>query len=103
VPFPFVEGDGARRRPALVVSSEAFGPSGHVVLAMITTSTRRAWPGDVELVDLGDAGLHRPCILRLKLFTLDRQLVLRTIGRLSARDRKRVGGSLRRLLANGGR
>jgi mRNA interferase MazF len=103
VPFPFVGGDGAKRRPALVISSEAFGPSGHAVLAMITTSTRRTWPGDLELADLGDAGLDRPCILRLKLFTLDQRLILRTIGRLSARDRKRVGGSLRRFLAIGHR
>ena len=103
VPFPFVEGGGAKRRPALVISSEAFGPSGHAVLAMITTGARRTWPGDVELVDHGDAGLHRPCIVRLKLFTLDRRLILRTVGRLSGRDRKSVGGSLRRCLAAGNR
>lgn len=99
VPFPFVEGGGAKRRPALVISSAALQPSGHVVLAMITTSARRTWPGDVELDDYGDAGLHRPCILRLKLFTLDRRLVLRTVGRLSARDQNCVASSLRRFLA----
>ena len=99
VPFPFVEGGGAKRRPALVISAEAFDASGHTVLAMITTSTRRTWPGDVELVDYGDAGLHRPCILRLKLFTLDRRLILGTVGRLSERDRKSARGSLRRFLA----
>ena len=66
---------------------------------MITTGARRHWPGDVELVDYGDAGLHRPCILRLKLFTLDRRLIVRTLGRLSAADRQSVGDSLRRFLA----
>ena len=98
VPFPFVEGGGTKRRPALVISAQAFGPSGHAVLAMITTSARRTWPGDVELLDYGDAGLHRPCILRLKLFTLDRRLILETVGRLSTRDRDSVRGSLRRFL-----
>ena len=99
VPFPFVERGGAKRRPALVISTEAFAPSGHVVLAMITTSTRRTWPGDVALVDYDAAGLRRPCIVRLKLFTLDRRLLLRTIGRLSARDRQSATKSLRLFLA----
>ncbi len=99
VPFPFVEGGGTKRRPALVISAEGFAPSGHAVLAMITTSTRRTWPGDVELTDYGDAGLHRPCIVRLKLFTLDRRLILRTAGRLSERDRNGVESSLNRFLA----
>ena len=99
VPFPFVERAGAKRRPALVVSAAAFAPSGHVVLAMITTGAKRQWPGDVELADYRDAGLHRQCILRLKLFTLDARLILRTLGRLSAADRKAARDSLRRCLA----
>ncbi len=99
VPFPFVERGGAKRRPALVVSGEAFAPSGHLVLAMITTGGRRRWPGDVELVDYRAAGLRRPCILRLKLFTLDRRLIVKTLGRLSAVDRQAARDSLRRFLA----
>ena len=99
VPFPFVERGGAKRRPALVISTEAFAPSGHAVMAMITTGAGRRWPGDVELADYRDAGLHRPCILRLKLFTLDRRLIRRTLGRLSAADRKTARDSLRRFLA----
>lgn len=99
VPFPFVEGAGAKRRPALVVSEEAFAPSGHIVLAMITTGGRRSWPGDVELVDYREAGLRRACIVRLKLFTLDRRLILKAVGRLSAGDRARTAASLRRFLA----
>ena len=82
-----------------MISTAAFEASGHAVLAMITTGGRRSWPGDVELVDYRDAGLHRPCILRWKLFTLDRRLILRTLGRLSAGDGKRAGEGLRRVLA----
>ncbi len=99
VPFPFVEGAGAKRRPALVVSREAFAPSGHVILAMITTGGRRSWPGDVELVDYRAAGLRRACLVRLKLFTLDRRLILAAVGRLSAGDRARAENSLRRFLS----
>ena len=99
VPFPFVERGGAKRRPALVISDGGFAESGHAVLAMITTGSRRSWPGDVELVDYQEAGLRVPCIVRLKLFTLDGRLILRRLGRLSERDRRGVETSLRRFLA----
>ncbi len=102
VPYPFVERGGTKRRPALAIGSEGFAPSGHALLAMITTAVRRPWPGDTELLDHRDAGLRRPCIVRLKLFTLDRRLIRRTVGRLSERDRERVLASLCGCLALAG-
>ncbi len=100
VPFPFAERRGVKRRPALVVSRPAFGPSGHVHLAMITTRARRPWPGDTELRDPAAAGLPRPSLVRLKLFTLDRRLVLRSLGRLAPVDRRRVSRALARALVH---
>ena len=97
VPFPFSERPGAKRRPALVLSSADFNRrAGHTVLAMITTRSDPEWPGDVEIHDLDASGLPRRCIVRLKLFTIDNRLVLRRAGRLVGADRKRVGESLRR-------
>ena len=86
VPFPFSEAAGSKRRPALVLSSTAFNSAGHTVLAMITTSGHRPWPGDCAVTDIQSAGLPRPCIVRLKLFTLDNRIILRRIGRLAKRD-----------------
>jgi mRNA interferase MazF len=97
VPFPFSERPGAKRRPALALSSADFNRrSGHCVLAMITTSVDPPWPGDTALEQLDQAGLPRPCIVRLKLFTLDNRLLLSRAGRLGRKDRKRVGDELRR-------
>jgi len=95
VPFPFSEKAGTKRRPALVLSRKAFHASGHVVLAMITTRAHHAWPGDVEIEDTAAAGLPLPCIVRLKLFTLDARLLLKRIGVLSAPDRRRVASALK--------
>jgi mRNA interferase MazF len=95
VPFPFSERPGTKRRPALVVSSREFNrSSGHTVMAMITTRSEPAWPGDVAIRDLGSSGLPRPCLVRLKLFTLDNRLLLRRAGRLGAEDEARVKRSL---------
>ena len=88
VPFPFTDREAAKRRPALVCSSAAFNRQArHVVLAMITTSTHSAWPGDVPIRDLDAAGIPAASVVRWKLFTLDASFVLRRAGALSARDR----------------
>jgi mRNA interferase MazF len=98
VPFPFSERPGTKRRPALVLSRPGFSKAGHSVLAMITTRARRPWPADVEITNFEQAGLHLPCIVRLKLFTLDNRLLLRRIGALSGADRREVTSALRAAL-----
>ncbi len=94
VPFPFTDRPQAKRRPALVLSDEAFNGAGHTVLAMITSKAHRPWPGDTELLDLPAAGLRVPCLVRLKLFTLDNRLLLDRLGSLGTADAERVSESL---------
>ena len=95
VPFPFSERSGSRRRPALVLSKPSLNKAGHTIMAMITTSSRNPWPGDVEIADLAAAGLRVECRVRLKLFTLDNRLILKTIGRLSPADCKAAAAQVR--------
>jgi len=90
VPFPFTERPGIKRRPALVISKKRFNNEGHTLLAMITTQDHPSWPGDTKIGDRQDAGLPASCLVRLKIFTLDNRLILKTIGRLSAADRQEV-------------
>jgi len=101
VPFPFVDRAGTRRRPALVVSKRSFNDEGHTVLAMITSSSRATWPGDVVITDLESAGLRVACRVRLKLFTLDNRLIVRRLGRLGRNDEGTVSASLSRHLKAG--
>ena len=95
VPFPFTEGPRSKRRPALALSTKAFNENGHTVLAMITTKAHHPWPGDTDVDDYQLAGLKTPCIVRLKIFTLDNRLVVRQIGRLSDKDRNRTSENIR--------
>ncbi len=102
VPFPFTDKVGAKRRPALVVSTSAFNDRhDQVVLAMITTAKQSDWPSDVHIHDWGKAGLTAPCRVRFKLFTLDRDLILRRTGTLADKDRAAVGAALSDCLATG--
>ena len=95
VPFPFAERAGTKRRPALVLSKKAFNENGHTILAMITTKAHHPWPGDTDIEDQRAAGLHVPCIVRLKLFTLDNRLIAKRIGRLSEDDHRRAAKRIR--------
>jgi mRNA interferase MazF len=98
VPFPFTDRATTRRRPALVLSARAFNRHGHSVLAMITSASHPAWPGDGSLEDLKGAGLKAPSVVRLKLFTLDNRLIARRIGVLGSRDRAAVARALENVL-----
>ena len=99
VPFPFSEKAAAKRRPALVLSNSSFNAAGHTVLAMITTRGHHPWSGDCSLDDYGEAGLPMPCLVRLKLFTLDNRVIIRRLGRLSETDRIDVETALDKNLA----
>jgi mRNA interferase MazF len=99
VPFPFTDRDSTKRRPALVLSDKTFQSHvGHSILAMITSSENPEWLLDSEIEDLESAGLPAPSKVRMKLFTLDDNLVIRKIGSLSKPDRKSVLAAARRLL-----
>lgn len=98
VPFPFTERAGAKRRPALVLSNHGFNGEGHTLLAMITTSHDREWPGDTDIGGTESAGLSVECFVRLKLFTLDNRLILRRLGMLAASDQEKVERALAEML-----
>ena len=98
VPFPFTDKPRTKRRPALVLSGPAFNRAGHTVLAMITSRGHSPWPGDTPIVVLAAAGLRAPCLVRLKLFTLDNRLISDRIGRLSRADAESVEGAVRETL-----
>ena len=56
------------------------------------------WGRRRRLADHQAAGLHLPCVVRLKVFTLDNRLILRKIGQLSAGDRRMVQENIRTYL-----
>lgn len=97
VPFPFTDRDAIKRRPALVISNERFNQQhNQLVLAMITSATDTVWPSDVSFTHWKEAGLKVACHFRLKLFTLNQALVVKTIGHLSSQDVKSVQAVLTR-------
>lgn len=100
VPFPFTDRRTTRRRPAVMLSDGSFATAtDNVILAMITSAEQSDWPGDTALSDREAAGLPKPCKVRMKLFTLERRLIDRRIGTLSAADRTAVTRALKAIVA----
>lgn len=100
VPFPFSDIPVAKARPAVVISAaEANDRDGATVLAMVTTAAGGRRPGDIPLSHLAEAGLRTPCVVRMKLFTLDNRLISRRIGMLIAEDRQSASKAIRDLIA----
>ena len=94
VPFPFTDRDATKRRPALVISDAKSLNIDKSILVMITSSSHQPWPLDVTIEDLGSTGLNAPSIIRMKLFTLDNSLILKTIGKLSHQDADEISFNL---------
>ena len=87
VPFPFTDKQSTKVRPALVVSNAEFNQSvGKSVFAMITSTTRNNWLHDTVVTDLSMAGLTVPSRVRMKLFTIDNDFIIKLLGRLSDMD-----------------
>ncbi len=97
--FPGVT--GIKRRPAVVVSTDAYhSHRPDVLLGAITTNiAAAATPMDFALNDWAAAGLHRPSAFRTFLVTLPQAQVLAAIGQLSNADWAAVQDCLRRAIA----
>ena len=89
-PFPFNDRVASDNRPALVLSDAATfnTPSGHLVLAMITSAKNAPWPLDCPTEDLESAGLPAPSVVRCKLFTPRRPAHTRCPGPIERQGRR---------------
>ena len=97
VSYPFGEGAGIRKRPALVVSSSPFNQeTGELVIVQITSRVSApARPGDYAIAEWRQAKLPRPALVRARLATLARSLVLRRLGSLSEADYQGALGAIK--------
>jgi mRNA-degrading endonuclease toxin of MazEF toxin-antitoxin module len=96
--FPYLEGHDAKKRPALIVSTEALAASHKVLWAvMITTAKGGTLPEDIAVTDPVEAGLVEDCVIRpSRLFTVSADLLDRRLGSIKPRDRNAVAAFLKK-------
>ena len=100
VPFPFTDQSATKKRPAVVVSSDAYHRDRPDVILMAVTSQLRpaAGVGEIPVLHWKQAGLLRPSVLKPLLATVERRLLIRKLGRLDTQDCEALGGALRSIL-----
>jgi mRNA-degrading endonuclease toxin of MazEF toxin-antitoxin module len=100
VPFPFTLGHAAKLRPALVFSTDAFHPAHRACFGAMITTARHMQdlrPDDIEIADLGAAGLRQPCVIRVaRIATFESGDQIRRVGMLHRRERQAVAALLQR-------
>jgi mRNA interferase MazF len=101
LPFPFTDSPSEKKRPVVVVSSEAYmSETIDVLVAMITTRARPApRSGDHKLADWQGAGLIGPSTVRARLATVHSKRVIRKLGAVSNADMAGIDNGLRAALA----
>ena len=83
VPFPFTDQTASKRRPAVVVSSDAYHRERQdVIVVAITSRTARpaASIGDVPIEEWREAGLLKASLIKPVFTTVEQSLILRTLG-----------------------
>lgn len=79
---------GRKNRPVVVLSTEAFQQAGSkLIVAGVTGTVGPPFrPGDVLLNDWNSAGLVKPSAVRGLITVIDRNEIIRFLGRLSPND-----------------
>lgn len=99
VNFVFTEGTEAKRRPALVVSTEAYQQGRQeAIVAAITSNVAQQLVGDHLLSDWQAAGLLYPSRVTAILRTVKQGMIARRLGRLGRTDLQAVEHKLRTIL-----
>ncbi len=99
VPFPFTDQTASKKRPAVVVSSDALHrESVDLVIMAITTQTRAASALEVPITQWEQAGLLRPSVIKPVLTSIEGSLVLKKLGALQGPDRRTLLTTLATLI-----
>ncbi len=96
VPFPFTDQTTNKKRPGVVISSDAYHSQYADIIVMAITSHSRSTSvvGEVIITDWQEAGLLKPSVIKPVVTTLERKLVIRKLGELKEDDRQALQNAL---------
>lgn len=99
VPFPFTDQSSTKKRPAVVISSQEYNSERPDLIVMAVTSQVRSESRfEFLLEDWQAAGLLKLSVAKPVITTIEKRLVLKSLGRLSERDRTTMATKLEAIL-----
>jgi mRNA interferase MazF len=100
VPFPFTNQSTTKKRPAVVVSSGDYNKARPDIILMAITGHLSDYSriGEVIVSDWKVAGLLKASSIKPILTTIEKNLIIRTMGKLSQRDISALKDALKIIL-----
>lgn len=99
VNFGFSEGVGFKKRPALVVSSEAYNANRQeVIILAVTSNADRLLLGDTKIIQWKESGLLYPSLVTGIMRTIKSDMIFRKIGEISQVDLNKVNENIRKII-----
>lgn len=100
VPFPYTDQTAAKKRPAVVVSSDDYHRERQDVILVAVTSRTAALlkTGDVRIEHWHEAGLLKASVMKAVFTTIEKDLILRKLGSLQSTDAAAVRIALDQVL-----
>ncbi|MEQ1792630.1 MAG: type II toxin-antitoxin system PemK/MazF family toxin [Nitrospira sp.] len=100
VPFPFTDQSAVKRRPAVVISSQAYHRARPDIVIMAVTSQQPQTlsVGEVQVQDWRGAGLLKPSVLKPVVTTIDPTLIQKKLGQLTLADQALLRQSLTQII-----
>ena len=101
VDFPFSSNVGIKKRPAVVISKLEFNKiKEDIVLLAITSKLDNLTTGEALLKNWKESGLVKPSAFKSVIFTIEKQYVDKTIGKLTKTDVDILADCLKQILEN---
>jgi len=99
VSFVFSDETGERRRPAVIVSSDAYHKSRQeAIIAAVTSRTDRILMGDHLISDWQSAGLFFPSVATGIIRTVKQGMIAKRLGVMPAPDMQMIDSKLKLVL-----
>ena len=100
VPFPFTDQSTTKKRPAVVISANAYNTERPDLIIMAVTSQIKPVSiiGEVIIQDWQEAGLLKPSAIKPVITTIEKPLIIKTMGRLNEKDQTALHESLKVIL-----
>ncbi|MBI1784001.1 type II toxin-antitoxin system PemK/MazF family toxin [Candidatus Sumerlaeota bacterium] len=100
VMLPFTDQTGMKKRPAVVIANESYlsGSDDVIVQAVSGQEAAMRFPGSCEIRDWQVTGLCSPSVVKGTIFTVNRGIIEKRLGRLSSADLRQVNDTLNAIL-----
>ena len=100
MPFPFTDQAGTKKRPAVIISSDAYNTTQRDLVIMAVTSQLRPSGalGEALVTGWQAAGLIKPSAIKPVITTIEQVLVIRRLGQLTAEDQQALRNAIGKIV-----